>query len=169
MGPKKAASKSTQPAAVKRNPTIVKLIDQSKTDDNAKIVSIWNQIRIAGKADKLVYNMTIHPKRVGVSKHNRGGFMVSGVSVHEVGEGVVNVGYDPTVHKDATCFEASEDRSSEDKFLSIVANDPYLARYEKIWNLKVLAAVTSINFLRLRKKGGRRPRQTKSLRMETVS
>ena len=114
-----------------KNPKIVQLIAESEGSDAAQIVSIYKQIKVLGKADKLWEMKKIPPKQVGVHKANRGGYMCSGVASHCVGETACTVGYDPDVHKDATAFENEADRSSINSFLKIQKNDEHLALYEE--------------------------------------
>ena len=117
------------PRTAEKNPEISALIQQAEDSDEAQIVRIYKEIKGLAKKDKLWETKRLHPKSVAVSKHNRAGFICSGVVAHQVGEVVINVGYDTELCKDATAWEVEDDGSSVKLFLDIVANDEHLARY----------------------------------------
>ena len=117
-------------ATPKPNPLMVKLIADLDHSNHAQVVRAYKELKLIGQKDKLWEMKRVHPKKVAVSKHNRGGFICSGIASHQVGETVMNVGYDPEVHKDATAFEAEDDGSSIQSFIALICNDEYLARYE---------------------------------------
>ena len=117
--------------ACKHNPRIVKLCADGAADtENAQILRIYNEIKMLGKADKLIYKRRYLFRQVGPHRKNRGGLMVGGSDALHVLDTVDSIGYDPSCHADATAFEEGPERLSEKAFLKICEADKFLAAYK---------------------------------------
>jgi len=123
------ATKAAVLARFKPNDRIQQILEETETCED-KIWSLAEEVIELGKADGLWYRLQIHPKRVGVHRHNRGGWMCCGVDALDTGVGIDSIGFSWKACEDAQCFEDSPEHINEQAFLYIVEQDEMLADYK---------------------------------------
>ena len=89
---------------VQADKEILVLLD-GLTGDNAKVVSVVEEVLKKLESQKLVYRARIHPRRVGVHPANRGGWGISVVEVHALGGEIIEMGWSMQATAHAVCVE----------------------------------------------------------------
>ena len=115
-----------------QNPQIVALLAESESDEDSMLLAAYNSIKELAKEDGLLEtNVRIEWFRVGVHAYNREGIVCNGKEALEIWNKVDAIGFDPTLIKDATCFEEGDDRENIKRFMEVIAADPDIPNYDQ--------------------------------------
>ena len=79
--------------------------------DEGRFVSVIDDILEKLEEQKMVYRMRIPPRRVGTDKANRGGYGISAIEVHALGDDIFRMGWSKAATAHAVCCEDDEQKS----------------------------------------------------------
>ena len=107
-------------------PKLHALIEKCGTEEQARIVPLYNDIVKVGFEYNLIYKRKMLPWTVGVHRRNREGTMISGHECMRILDEVDRVGVAPDLYKDATCFEEPRSKLNANAFKTRAAGDPLI-------------------------------------------